>query len=415
MTSPLAIDGGTPVRPEPFDGPNHDFGDADIEAVAEVLRAEFKTNKRDEFEQAYAERHGAQYGVTTNSGTSAMHTCVAAINPDPGDEIIVTPWTSGGSIIGLLFQNCVPVFADVDDTYNIDPKDVEAKITDRTRAIIAVHLFGNPCDMAGLRDVAKRHDLFLIEDCCQAHLAEFNGKRVGSLGDIAGFSFGGKHLSAAGGGMVMTNNKALWERAILFRNMALPRDNGPLEGKDYANYFLAPNYKINEMMCALLLTQMEKVEGYVERKIRAANYIMDGVADLPEIQRQKIRPGDRHTHWVLGFTVDTDALGISAFDFADAVKAEGVPFGGPFIGSGRFGPLYKNPFLAEPKMYGESHFPFDYNRQETVDYTKAWCPYGEALMGRSIAMQMRPSLSQKDLDDAIAALRKVVLHHRDAR
>ena len=169
MASPLAIDGGTPVRAEPFDGPNHDFGDADIEAVAEVLRAEFKTNKRDEFEHAYAERHGAQYGVTTNSGTSSLHTCVAAINPDPGDEIIVTPWTSGGSIIGLLFQNCVPVFADVDDTYNIDPKDVDAKITDRTRAIIAVHLFGNPCDMDGLRDVAKRRDLFLIEDCCQAH------------------------------------------------------------------------------------------------------------------------------------------------------------------------------------------------------------------------------------------------------
>lgn len=415
MGSPLAIDGGTPVRTESFDGPGHEFDDADIEAVAEVLRAELKTNKRDEFEHAYAERHGAKYGVTTNSGTSSMHTCVAAINPDPGDEIIVTPWTSGGSIIGLLFQNCVPVFADIDDTYTLDPKAVEAKITDRTKAILGVHLFGNPCDMAGLRDVATRHGLYLIEDCCQAHLAEFDGKSVGSLGDISGFSFGGKHLTAGGGGMVMTNDKSLWERAVLFRDMALPRDNGPLEGKEYANYFLAPNYKINEMMCAVLLTQLEKVEGYIERKIFAANHIMEGVSDLPEIVPQKIRPGDRHTHWVLGFTIDTDALGISAYDFADAVAAEGVPFGGPYIGTGRIGPLYKNPFLAKPEMYGQSRFPFDYNRKETVDYSKDHCPYGEALLGRGIATQMRPSFTNKDLDDAVAVLRKVILHYRDAR
>ena len=415
MGSSLAIDGGTPVRTEPFEGPGHEFGDADIDAVAEVLRAELKTNKRDEFEQAFAARHGAQYGVTTNSGTSSMHTCVAAINPEPGDEIIVTPWTSGGSIIGLLFQNCVPVFADIDDTYTLDPKDVETKITDRTKAILGVHLFGNPCDMQGLRDVADRHNLYLIEDCCQAHLAEFNGKTVGSLGDIAGFSFGGKHLSVAGGGMVTTNKRELWERAILFRDMALPRDNGPLEGKDYANYFLAPNYKINEMMCAVLLTQLEKLDGYIERKITAANYIMDGVSDIPEIVPQKIRPGDRHTHWSLGFTIDTEALGIDAFHFADATAAEGVPFGGPYIGSGRFGPLYKNPFLADPACYGRSRFPFDHNRDGAVDYTKSWCPYGEELMGRSIATNMRPSFTQKDLDDAVASLRKVAVHYRNRK
>ena len=269
--------------------------------------------------------------------------------------------------------------------------------------------------MDGLRDVARRHDLKLIEDCCQAHFAEFQGTRVGALGDIAGFSFGGKHLSVAGGGIVLTNDRSLWERAVLFRDAALPRVDGPLEGQPYANYFLAPNYKINEMMVAVLLTQLEKVEGYIERKISAANHIMEGVADIAEIRPQKIRAGDRHTHWLLGFTIDTDALGVNAFDFAEALTAEGVPFGGPYIGTGRQGPLYRNPFLAKPDLYGNTRFPLDYQRQQAVDYAEVSCPYGESLMGRGIGLSMRPTFTERDLNDAVAALRKVALHYRDGR
>ena len=285
MSDRLALHGGTPVRTEPFEGPRHDYGDDDVEAVAEVIRSEFKTTKREAFEEAFAARHDVKYAISVNSGTSAMHTCIGAINPDPGDEIIVTPWTSGGSLIGVLLHNCVPVFADIDDTYTLDPADVEAKITSRTRAIIAVHLFGNPCEMNALREIAERHDLYLIEDCAQAHFAEFQGRRVGTIGDIAGFSFGGKHLAAGGGGMVLTNNEQLWGRGILFRDAALPRDKGPLEGRPYANYFLAPNYKMNELTAAVLLSQLGKLDGYVERKIQAANAINEGGE----------RPGRRHT------------------------------------------------------------------------------------------------------------------------
>src|SRR5207237_5904099 len=140
-------------------GPSHDFGEDDVEALAAVVRTGniAKGNQIAQFERSFAAKHGVAHALTVTSGTSAMHTCVAAINPDPGDEIIVTPWTSGGSMIGTMLHNCVPVFADVDETYNIDPKDVEAKITPRTRAIIAVHLFGNPCDMGALRKIADKH------------------------------------------------------------------------------------------------------------------------------------------------------------------------------------------------------------------------------------------------------------------
>lgn len=271
MPETLAINGGTPVRTEPF-GTMHDFGEEDIEALAGVVRSGVlgKGPKVHGFEELWASRHGVEHAVGVTSGTAAMHTCVGAINPDPGDEIIVSPWTSGGSIIGALLHNCVPVFADIDDTYTLDPADVEAKITDRTRAIIVVHLFGNPCDMRALREIADRHGLFLIEDCCQAHFAEYQGQVVGSLGDIAGFSYGAKHLSAGEGGMVITNNRSLWERAILFSDAALPRDDGPYDKRPYANYFLAPNYRMGSLTAAVLLTQMNKIDRYIENKIGAA-------------------------------------------------------------------------------------------------------------------------------------------------
>ena len=411
MTERLALHGGSPVRSEPFEGPKHDYGKADINALAEVIHSEFKTGKPEAFEKAFAARHDVKHAVTVNSGTSAMHTCVGAINLDPGDEIIVTPWTSGGSIIGLLLHNCVPIFADIDDTYTLDPADVEAKITSRTRAIMAIHLFGNPCEMNALKDIAQRHDLFLIEDCAQAHFAEFQGRRVGTIGDIAGFSFGGKHLSAGGGGIVLTDNQSLWERAVLFRDAALPRLNGPLEGRPYANYFLAPNYKIGELTAAVLLSQLDKLDGYIESKIRAAHTIIEGVSDLDVITPQLVRQGDRNTYWLLGMTIDTERLGCSAYEFAEAVAAEGIPFSGPYIGSGRHGPLYRNPFLAKPDIYGNSKFPFDYGRETPVNYEQVRCPYGEALIGRGIGLNMRPSFSDRDLEDAVNALRKVTHHY----
>ena len=398
----------TGARAEMLDlGATHDFGEDDIAAVAAVLRSGHLGLGPAvvEFEQAFAARHGVKHAVTASSGTAAMHTCIGALNPEPGSEIIVTPWTAGGSIIGALLHNCVPVFADVDDTYTLDPADVEAKITPRTRAIMAVHLFGNPCDMDALQAIADRHGVALIEDCCQAHFAESRGRIVGTIGDIAGFSFGGKHLSAGTGGAVLTNDDALWERAVLFRDAALPRDNGPLHGQPYANYFLAPNYKMGDLMAAVLSTQLQKVDGYIERKIKAAEAIIDGLSDMDEITPQRVRRGDRHSYWVLGLTLDTDTLGCSAWEFAEAVSRAGVPLGGPYIGSGRYGPLYRNPFLAGPNTYGQSRFPLDFGRETAMDYTQVECPRGEDIMGRGVSLQMTPNMSDAVIDSIVSTIR----------
>jgi perosamine synthetase len=414
MVEPLALEGGRPVRTRPF-GPTHDFGADDSAALTAVIQSGNigKGPRVAQFERAFAARHGLPYALSVTSGTAAMHTCVAALNPEPGAEIIVTPWTSGGSLIGALWQNCVPIFADIDDTYTLDPQDVEAKITPRTRAIIAVHLFGNPCEMAALRAIAQRHNIALIEDCCQALDAEYQGQRVGTLGAIAGFSFGGKHLSAGMGGAVITGDATLGQRAQLFTDVALPRADGPYAGRPYANYFLGQNYRINDLLGALLLVQLEKVAGYIARKTQAAQWLNAQLADLPELTPQRVRPGDRHCYWVSAWTLDTAQLGLSAWDFAAAVTAEGVPLGGPYIGSSKEGPLYRNPFLAAPACYGTSWFPFDYGREQRVDYEQVSCPNGEALMQRSLTLSMLPSFTENDLTDIVTAFRKVTLACRE--
>ncbi|MBK50526.1 MAG: hypothetical protein CL768_05835 [Chloroflexi bacterium] len=414
MTDKLALLGGQPVISNPIDFEGHDFGTDDIDAVSKVIQSgeiglgpEVKA-----FENEYANRYGIKYGISVNSGTSALHTCVAAMNPSPGDEIITTAWTSGGSIIGLLFQNCVPIFADIDDSYCLDPLDVERKITPRTKAILVVNLMGNMADVRKLREIADRHNIFLIEDCCQSHFAEDNGIVAGSIADISGFSFGGKHLNLGGGGMVLTNNKALWERAILFRDAALPRDGGPAEGKPYANQFLAPNYKMNDIMAAMGRTQLKKVDGYVESKIKSAKIIIDGLSNIKEITPQKVRAGVTHTYWLLSFTIDTNALHCTATEYAEAVSAEGIPTTGPYLLTPKIGPLSKNPFLSKPDLYGESKFPLDYNRENQVNYNETKLPYGNQLMSRNVNFIMTPNYSDNYIEKVIEAHHKVINHYR---
>tara|TARA_B100000686_G_scaffold240659_1_gene249186 strand:- start:305 stop:1549 length:1245 start_codon:yes stop_codon:yes gene_type:complete len=414
MNDKLALFGGRPVLSDPIDFAGHDFGEDDIEAISKVIKSGEIGNGPEvkAFENEYANRYGIKYGISVNSGTSALHTCVAAMNPDPGDEIITTAWTSGGSIIGLLFQNCVPVFADIDDSYCLDPSDVERKITSRTKAILVVNLMGNMSNVRTLREIADRHNIFLIEDCCQSHFAEDNGIIAGSIADISGFSFGGKHLNLGGGGMVLTNNKTLWERAILFRDAALPRDDGPAEGKPYANQFLAPNYKMNDIMAAMGRNQLKKVDGYVQSKIKSAKNIIDGLRTIKEITPQKVRDGVTHTYWSLSFTIDTAILNCTATEYAEAVSAEGIPTSGPYLLTPEIGPLNKNPFLSKPDLYGKSKFPLDYNREIQVNYKETKLPYGNQLMSRNVNFDMTPSYDDNYIEKVIEAHHKVVNHYR---
>jgi len=176
------------------------------------------------FEKEFATAYDSPYAVASTSGTAAIHVALGALDLNPCDEVITAPITDLGTVIPILSQNAIPVFADIDDSYNMDPADVERKITPRTRAIVVVHLFGNPCDMDAMVDIAKRHKIPLIEDCSQAHMAEYKGRYAGTLGDIGCFSFQqSKHMTTGDGGMTITGNKAYYERMKLFADKGYAR------------------------------------------------------------------------------------------------------------------------------------------------------------------------------------------------
>jgi len=323
----LAIDGGEPVRTKPF-GPRWIFGEEEKRHLAEVIddasepadtpnsqrwRSRFKVRA---FCEAFAVRHGAYYAVPTNSATAAIHTAIAAINPEPGDEVITTPVTDSGGILGIMLQNCIPVFADSDpDTFNIDPADIDRRITERTRAIIATHLHGNPCDMGAIMDIGRMHGIPVIEDCSQAHLAQYQGELVGTFGDIGIWSFGGKTLTTGAGGMLLTNNEELGRRAsnfvgkgsesdISYRSSLAPEPE-PLSTRGYGA-FLGTTYGMTDLEAALGLAQYDRWDDATRVRIRTGEILNEVVPKLPGFRVQKVRTGDVNSYYTYAYKVEPD-------------------------------------------------------------------------------------------------------------
>jgi perosamine synthetase len=373
-----------------------------------------------EFADKFATMHGAKYAVATDSGTGAVHAAVAAINPEPGDEIITTPTTDIGSVLGILLQNAIPIFADWDpDTLNTDPADVERRITPRTKAILAVHLFGNPCDMDALLEIGRRRKLAVIEDCSQAHLAEYKGRRVGTLGDIGAFSLGGKTLTTDQGGMVITNNEDLARRAMgvarkgaefdsALRSSLAPTSYRKGSPRGYA--FLGDFHPMTDLEAAVGLAQLSKWEEATRVRWRTAAILDATLRELPGFTIQKVRPDCRSTYYVYAYKIDPDVTGVTSYQFAEAVRAEGVPdCHGPYI-QGK--PLYRYPIFAEEATYGQSKYPFvDEQGHRRIDYNALHLPVVERELPKTGSILFRNSYSDQDARDIAAAMRKVALHY----
>lgn len=253
----------------------HCIEDDDIEAVSQALKRDYISTGPGiaEFEEAFAEYVGAKYAVALSSGTAALHACCFAIDIKPGDEVITTPLTFAASANCVLYCGGTPVFADVDsDTYNISPEEIEKHITDRTRAIIPVHFTGQPCDMNRIHAIAKKYNLFVIEDAAHAVGAEYNGRKIGSISDMTIFSFHPvKHMTTCEGGMVTTNNEELYKKIKAFRAYCITKDPELLEDKGvgpwhYEMQGLGYNYRISDVMCALGISQLKKIDNFVNRR-----------------------------------------------------------------------------------------------------------------------------------------------------
>ncbi|MQG18704.1 MAG: hypothetical protein FI687_02880 [SAR202 cluster bacterium] len=421
MRKKLAIHGGKPVTKIKFPASHH-FGDDDIAAITKVLK---KANshgskpieilqrgtERHKFERNFSNLHDSKYGILVNSGTSAINSIYGAINPDPGTEVICTPWTSIGSVSGAIFHGMVPVFADIDETLCIDPIDVESKITNKTRAIVAVHMFGNPCDMNKLIQIAEKYNLFLIEDCTQAHFSKYQNKLVGSIGDIAAWGLSEhQHFTGAGNcGILVTNNTKLYERAFGYSDQALNRADGPFKNYPYVHNFLAQNYNANELAASILNVQFSKAIKNIEKKINHAKNILKQISEIPELIPQKVRNGDKHTYWNMSLILKKNVFNCDANKFAESIVAEGIPFSGPYLGTGKYplGPINKHPIFTNLDAFGKSKYPFDYKRTRAVDYKLSKCSNGEDLMSRTINFSPLSTLTEENVENTIEAIKKV--------
>jgi dTDP-4-amino-4,6-dideoxygalactose transaminase len=344
--SRLAILGGEPVRknkPWP-DWPSCCWDEKLKETLLKTAesgiwcRIQSASGTVPTFEKEYAKLMGAKACVSTGAGTQALHTCVEALGIGPGDEVITSPYTDPGTLQGILSARALPVLADLDiESYQLDPADVERKITDNTRAIMPVHMMGQPCDMDSIMAIAKKHNLKVIEDACQAHLAEHRGRKLGTIGDVGCFSFQSSKTIACGeGGGIIGNNEELMDRCYTVHNHGTSR-KGRTE-------LIGPKYRMNEFEAAVLLGQLPGAVERWRRRNENAAYLTARMKNIPGLTPQKLYPGtESGSFYLYTMSYHKDHFdGVDRATFLKAVAAEGISLS-PYIPLG----LHKEPWIDE--------------------------------------------------------------------
>jgi perosamine synthetase len=395
MGSKLAIDGGTPVRKTRLPYGRQWLDEDDVAAVVEVLRSDWLTTgpKVAEFEQAFADFVDAEEAVAVSNGTAALHAAMYAIGVGPGDEVIVPPMTFAASANGVVFQGGTPVFADVDpDTLLLDPARAEAKITPRTKAIIAVDYTGQPCDYDALRTIAERHGLALVADACHALGASYKGRSVGSLTDLSTFSFHPvKHITTGEGGMITSDDSDLAQRMQVFRNHGITTDHRQREQQGswfYEMVHLGYNYRLTDVQCALGLSQLCRLPDWVARRQAIARRYNAAFAEMPAVGSLGIREEVSHAYHLYMIRLDLEQLQATRAEVFSALIAEGIGVNVHYI------PVHLHPFYRE--CFGTG---------------PGFCPVAETAYERLITLPIFPRMSDGDVEDVIAAVRKVIHHY----
>jgi len=402
----LAIEGGTPVRTEPLPG-RDPFGPEDLEQLRQVLdqqTAFFPSGtKVYEFERRFRELYGVSHATASTSGTSAIHVALGALDLEPGDEVMTTPVSDMGTVAPIVQCGCVPTFADLRlGTFNLDPDSVEARITPRTRALIIVHCWGQPAEMDRLMAIAREHDLRVIEDCSQSHLTRYRGELTGTIGDLAAFSLqDSKHLQCGDGGVTITDDDALGARAAVYVDKGCDWTEDRRYRLRYS--FIAPCYRMTELQGAVLCSQLDRLEWIVTTRRRLGDRLVELLADIPGVHPPERTEGAEHSYWNFPVRVEWERLGTSREEFVEAVGAEGVGLGGAWIGK----PLYMFDALRDRVAFGSSDFPWDYGRDEPVEYHEGLCPNAELALSQLCVLPFNERLTDEDIADCAEAIRKV--------
>lgn len=348
-------------------------------------------------EKEFAYTYGVPYAVASTSGTAAIHVALGALDLNPGDEVITAPITDLGTVIPILYQNAIPVFADVDNTYNMDPASVEQRITSRTRAIIVVHLFGNPCNMDAMVEIARRNNIPLIEDCAQAHMTDYKGKYVGTVGDIGCFSFQqSKHMTTGDGGMTITSNEAYYDRMKFFADKGFARKGyGPR-----AYLFHAPNYRMTELVGAVGLAQLKKVKAVVERRHELGEYMTELLSNIDGVTTAPVTEGAKHSYWLYPLRID----GADIDEFERGMRQEKVSVMPRYTGK----PIYLcTESLTAKKTYGQSQCPFTCNGTTgTYEYKEGLCPRAEEALNHLVCIPLNESWNKQEVQRVAGAIKK---------
>jgi dTDP-4-amino-4,6-dideoxygalactose transaminase len=405
--SNLAILGGSPVRTRPFT-PWPQYLPSDASRLQEVLESRrwggFPVPSRygGEFAERFAKMHGAEYGLCVTNGTIALVAALIAAGVRFGDEVIVPAYTWDGTAAAVLFAGGVPVFADVDpDTYCLDVESARKAITPRTRAILPVHLAMRFTDMDALLQLAKEHDLKVIEDCAHAHGGQYKGRGAGSMGDVGCFSFQESKLMTAGeGGIVITSDLKIFEHLQSQVNC------GRASFTDkYRQRVLGSNYRMTDLQAALLIGQLEMLPEMSERRARSAKRLSEGLANIKGVRPLPPQPDmTRDTLYCYVFQYQAEDLGVQRDLFAAALDKEGISCDGRFYEA-----VYRSDlFYASPELSPQ----LTAGRASAVDYTKCHCPVSErAAYHESVWIPQFVLLGgDEDVDDVIRAVEKVMTH-----
>lgn len=403
-----AVAGGKPAKTVPYHKEKR-YGEAELKQLAEALEQGslfFAHGKKvHALEAAFAKVVGTKYAVACSSGTAAIHGALIAAGISPGDEVITAPITDMGTIVPILFQGGVPVFADLDPhTYNMDPESVEKCITPATKAILAVHLAGNPCDLAALKSIADRHKVVLIEDCAQAHGCLYEGKPVGSHGSIGCFSYNEfKHISCGDGGVICTDDEKMYGRLRLAVDKCYNRSPTAL---DRSPTFLAANYRMTELQGGVALAQLEKLPSIADRRRSWCGRLSQQLEGLPGLELPQVTHAGTPSWWFYLMRVKEKEMGGTTDEFAAALKAEGLPVGAHYIGK----TIYEYPLFQNHSAF--DHGPHPFAKRE---YKKGLCPNAEAILATCVMLSVNEAYSDQDLEETARGIKRVVGHFQAKR
>jgi len=394
----LAINGGIPVRENKIYYGRQWIEDDDINEVENVLRSDFITcgPKVRELEKSLCDYTGANYAVVVSNGTAALHCACMAAGISEGDEVITTPLTFAASANCILYCGAKPVFADVNsETYNIDPIEIEKKITKNTKAIIAVDFTGQAVQLNEIRALCDKYNLVLIEDAAHSIGTNYAGRKIGSIADMTTFSFHPvKTITAGEGGAILTNSEELYNRLVLFHTHGITHneetmEEAPHEGPWYYEQInLGYNYRMTDFQAALLICQLNKLERFKERRQEIVNQYNNAFAEMPEIiVQQEIEESDTCRH-LYTIRLDLDKLSCTRRQFFDAMSAENV----------------------QPQIHYIPVYWFPYYKR--LGYKKGLCPNAEQIYSSIMSIPLYPKMTDRDVEDVICAVKKIVREYR---